>query len=81
MSTTLTISPTNLDAAGSRTELDARLGSEYGAHLAILDQRLDDALRATGFDGAVVFAGDERMVHRDGPTRSKSSLTSRLGCR
>jgi Xaa-Pro dipeptidase len=66
LSTTLTISPTNHDAAfASREELEARLGSEYGAHLAILDQRLDDALRATGFDGAVVFAGDERMVHRD----------------
>ena len=39
----------------------ARLASEYGAHLAILDQRLDDALRATGFDGAVIFAGDERV--------------------
>ena len=43
----------------------ARLASEYGAHLAILDQRLDEALRATGFDGAVIFAGEERMVFRD----------------
>ena len=66
MSTTLTISPSKHDAAfASREELEGRLASEYGAHLAILDQRLDDALRATGFDGAVVFAGDERMVHRD----------------
>ena len=49
-------------------ELEARLASEYGAHLAILDQRLDDALRATGFDGAVIFAGDERTVFRDDQT-------------
>ena len=65
----LTISPTNLDAPfASREELDARLASEYGAHLAILDQRLDDALRATAFDGAVIFAGDERVVFRDDQT-------------
>ena len=69
MSTTLTISPTSLDAPFvSREELEARLASEYGAHLAILDQRLDEALRATGFDGAVIFAGDERMVFRDDQT-------------
>jgi Xaa-Pro dipeptidase len=66
LSSTLTISPTSLDAPfASREELTARLASEYGAHLAILDQRLDEALRATGFDGAVIFAGDERMVFRD----------------
>ena len=69
MSPTLTISPTNLDAPfASREELEARVASEYGAHLAILDQRLDEALRATGFDGAVIFAGDERMVFRDDQT-------------
>lgn len=69
MSTTLTISPSNLDAPfASREELEVRLASEYGAHLAILDQRLDDALRATGFEGAVVFAGDERVVFRDDQT-------------
>jgi Xaa-Pro dipeptidase len=69
LSTILTISPNNVDAAfASREELMARLASEYGAHLAILDQRLDDALRATGFDGAVVFAGDERVVFRDDQT-------------
>jgi len=69
LSTTLTISPTNLDAPfASREELEARLASEYGAHLGVLEQRLDDALRATGFDGAVVFAGDERLVHRDDQT-------------
>ena len=49
----------------SREELMGRLASEYGAHLSILDHRLDEALRATGFDGAVIFAGDERMVFRD----------------
>ena len=69
MSSTLTISPTKTDAPfASRAELEARLASEYGAHLAILDQRLDDALRATGFDGAVIFAGDERTVFRDDQT-------------
>ncbi len=69
MSSTLTISPTNRDAPfASREELEARLASEYGAHLAILDQRLDEALRATGFDGAVIFAGDERLVFRDDQT-------------
>jgi Xaa-Pro dipeptidase len=62
----LTIGQTNLDAPfASREEFEARLASEYGAHLAILDQRLDEALRATGFDGAVIFAGDERMIFRD----------------
>lgn len=66
MSSTLTISPSSPDVPfASREELMARLASEYGAHLAILDQRLDEALRATGFDGAVIFAGDERMVFRD----------------
>jgi Xaa-Pro dipeptidase len=69
LSSTLTISPTNLDAPfASREELTARLASEYGAHLAILDQRLDEALRTTGFDGAVIFAGDERVVFRDDQT-------------
>ena len=68
MSTILT-TPNNLDAPfASREDLEARLASEYGAHLAIFDQRLDEALRATGFDGAVVFAGDERIVFRDDQT-------------
>jgi Xaa-Pro dipeptidase len=69
VSSTLTISPTNPDSPfASRAELEGRLASEYGAHLAILDQRLDEALRATGFDGAVIFAGDERVVFRDDQT-------------
>ena len=69
LSSTLTISPSSPDAPfASREELEARLASEYGAHLAILDQRLDDALRATGFDGAVIFAGDEQIVFRDDQT-------------
>jgi Xaa-Pro dipeptidase len=69
MSSSLTISPSSPEVPfASREELEARLAREYGAHLAILDQRLDDALRATGFDGAVIFAGDERMVFRDDQT-------------
>jgi Xaa-Pro dipeptidase len=46
-------------------ELAARLESEYGAHLAIMDQRLGEALEAAGLDGAVVFAGDEKTIFRD----------------
>jgi Xaa-Pro dipeptidase len=69
MSSTLTISPSSPDLPfATREELEARLASEYGAHLAILDQRLDEALRATGFDGAVIFAGEERVVFRDDQT-------------
>jgi Xaa-Pro dipeptidase len=69
LSSTLTISRSSPDVPfASRAELEARLASEYGAHLAILDQRLDEALRATGFDGAVIFAGDERVVFRDDQT-------------
>jgi Xaa-Pro dipeptidase len=49
-------------------ELLAELAGEYGAHLAILDHRLEEALAATGFDGAVIFAGDERLVFRDDQT-------------
>ena len=33
-----------------------------------MDQRLDEALRAAGFDGAVIFAGDEKTVFRDDQT-------------
>jgi Xaa-Pro dipeptidase len=69
LSSTLTISPTGADAPfASLGELEGRLASVYGAHLAILDQRLDEALQATGFDGAVIFAGDERVVFRDDQT-------------
>ena len=46
-------------------DLGARIESEYGPHLAIMDQRLGEALHAAGLDGAVVFAGDEKMVFRD----------------
>jgi Xaa-Pro dipeptidase len=49
----------------SPEELGARLESEYSAHLAIMDQRLDEALTAAGFDGAIIFAGDEKTVFRD----------------
>jgi Xaa-Pro dipeptidase len=61
-SAALTGSPTPPD------ELLVELASEYGAHLAILDHRLEEALTATGFDGAVIFAGDERPVFRDDQT-------------
>src|SRR6185295_17197348 len=50
---------------GPPEELLGELASEYGAHLAILDHRLEEALHATGFDGAVIFAGDERLIFRD----------------
>jgi Xaa-Pro dipeptidase len=46
-------------------ELVARLESEYGPHLAIMDHRLGEALHAAELDGAVVFAGDEKMIFRD----------------
>jgi Xaa-Pro dipeptidase len=49
----------------SPEELGARLASEYGAHLAIMDRRLEEALGAAGLDGAVIFAGDEKLVFRD----------------
>jgi Xaa-Pro dipeptidase len=49
----------------STQDLAARIESEYGAHLAIMDHRLDEALRAAGFDGAVIFAGDEKTIFRD----------------
>ena len=66
MSNVRTIGPAALDSEfRSPEELGARLESEYGAHLAIMDQRLDEALRAAGFDGAIIFAGDEKIVFRD----------------
>lgn len=66
MSNVRTTGPANLDGElRSPEELAARLESEYGAHLAIMDQRLDEALQAAGFDGAIVFAGDEKRVFRD----------------
>ena len=50
---------------GEPEDFSVELASEYGAHLSILDHRLEEALQATGFDGAVIFAGDERPVFRD----------------
>lgn len=49
-------------------QLQAQLASEYGAHLAIMEQRLAAACAATGFDGAVVFAGNEKTIFRDDRT-------------
>jgi Xaa-Pro dipeptidase len=69
LSSTLTTSPSRPDASfASREELELKLASEYGAHLAILEQRLDEALQATGFEGVVVFAGEEQVVFRDDQT-------------
>ena len=39
--------------------------ASMAAHLAIMDHRLGDALHAAELDGAVVFAGDEKIVFRD----------------
>ena len=49
-------------------ELDARLAAEYGSHLAIMERRLEEALAAAEFDGAVIFAGDEQLIFRDDQT-------------
>lgn len=69
MNTIKTIGPSAVTGnLGPPEELLGELASEYGAHLAILDHRLEEALTATGFDGAVIFAGDERMVFRDDQT-------------
>lgn len=46
-------------------DLGARIESEYGPHLAIMDHRLGEALHAAELDGAVVFAGDEKTIFRD----------------
>jgi Xaa-Pro dipeptidase len=64
-----TIGPAALDSdVRSPEELEARLAGEYAAHLAIMDRRLEEALAASGFDGAVIFAGDEKPVFRDDGT-------------
>ena len=69
MNTIKTIGPAAFTGSlGPPEELLTELASEYGAHLAILDHRLEEALHATGFDGAVIFAGDERPVFRDDQT-------------
>ncbi len=66
MNETRTIGPAALESEiRSPEEVEARLASEYGAHLAIMDRRLEEALNVGGFDGAVVFAGDEKPVFRD----------------
>ena len=58
-------SPYGPASFASSADLEARLESEYSAHVAIMDQRLDEALRAAGYDGAIIFAGDEKMLFRD----------------
>lgn len=66
MNTVRTPGPANQDSdLRPPEELLARLESEYGPHLAIMDHRLGEALHAAELDGAVVFAGDEKMVFRD----------------
>ena len=66
MNTVRTPGPANQDSDFRLPEeLSARLESEYGPHLAIMDHRLGEALHAAELDGAVVFAGDEKMVFRD----------------
>jgi Xaa-Pro dipeptidase len=66
------LSSSRTPAADSNTrsteELTAELAAEYGAHLGIMDRRLEEALHAAGFDGAVIFAGDEKTVFRDDQT-------------
>jgi len=68
LSTTLTFSAAIDTEIGSPEELTSRLGAEYSAHLAIMDRRLTAALAAAGFDGAVIFAGNEQVVFRDDQT-------------
>ncbi len=52
----------------SPEELGAKIESEYGPHLAIMDHRLGEALHEAELDGAVVFAGDEKTLFRDDQT-------------
>ncbi len=66
MSSLRPIGPASLDSEiRSADELAGRLAGEYSAHLAIMDRRLEEALQAGGFDGAVIFAGEEHIVFRD----------------
>ena len=60
---TQTISPVALD--GRSPEFAVNLASEYGPHVAIMDRRLEEALTASGFEGAVIFAGEHKQVFRD----------------
>jgi Xaa-Pro dipeptidase len=69
LSSTITVGPATEDSGlRSPEDLGPRLESEYGPHLAIMDQRLGDALQAAGLEGAVVFAGDEKTLFRDDET-------------
>ena len=66
LSSTRPIGPATLDSElRSPEEIGARIESEYGPHLAIMEERLGEALQAAQLDGAVVFAGDEKIVFRD----------------
>ncbi len=66
MNSVHTPSPANQDSdLRLPEELGARLESEYGPHLAIMDHRLGEALHAAELDGAVVFAGNEKTIFRD----------------
>lgn len=66
MSPTRDVSPIAHDRdIRSLDELQAKAAGEYAAHLTIMEQRLEAALAAGGFDGAVIFAGDEKIIFRD----------------
>jgi Xaa-Pro dipeptidase len=66
LSPTRTISPVALESEFRSLEaLQAKAAGEYAAHLTIMEQRLEGALAAGGFDGAVIFAGDEKTIFRD----------------
>ncbi|HLF10450.1 MAG TPA: Xaa-Pro dipeptidase [Gammaproteobacteria bacterium] len=41
------------------------LAAAYGAHLAVMQDRFEKALALAGFDGVVIFAGEEKLVFRD----------------
>ena len=76
MSNARTIGPAALDSDfRSPEELGARLESEYSAHLAIMDQRLDDALREAGFDGAIIFDATPRGLTKLMPRLHRTAMT------
>jgi Xaa-Pro dipeptidase len=69
LSPTPTVTPVAPDGEiRSDEELQAKIAGEYAAHLSILDRRLEEACEAAGFDGAVIFAGDDKTVFRDDQT-------------